>query len=152
MIPKLSRACYAIRSMSHISSTDTLESIYFAYFHSIMKYGIIFRSNSPNSKMIFTLWKRTVRIIAGFKSRTSCRNLFLRLESLPLPREYIFTLMTLVVTKNIFRQTQQYTVLTLGMGTIFIDQLPTFHVFKKVHTMLAIKFFLFPTVCCMDLV
>jgi len=28
-------------------------------------------------------------------------------------------------------------VLTLGLGTIFIDQLPTFHVFKKVHIMLA---------------
>jgi hypothetical protein len=41
MIPKLSRACYAVRSMSHISSSNTLKSIYFAYFHSIMKYGII---------------------------------------------------------------------------------------------------------------
>jgi NADH:ubiquinone oxidoreductase subunit B-like Fe-S oxidoreductase len=42
MITKLSRPCCAIRSMSHISSTDTHKSIYFAYFHSIMKYGIIF--------------------------------------------------------------------------------------------------------------
>jgi len=30
-------------------------------------------------------------------------------------------------------------VLTLGIGIIFIDQLPTFHVFKKVHIMLASK-------------
>jgi hypothetical protein len=29
MIPKLSRTCYEIRSMSHISSTDTLKSIFF---------------------------------------------------------------------------------------------------------------------------
>jgi hypothetical protein len=42
MIPKLSRTCYAIKSMSHISSTETLKSIYLAYFHSIMKCGIIF--------------------------------------------------------------------------------------------------------------
>jgi hypothetical protein len=42
MIPKLSRACYAVRSMSHSSSTNTLKSIYFGYFHSIMKYGIFF--------------------------------------------------------------------------------------------------------------
>jgi len=46
MIPKLSRACYALRSVSHVSSTDTLKSIYFAYFHSIMKYGIVFWGNS----------------------------------------------------------------------------------------------------------
>jgi hypothetical protein len=36
MILKLSRSCYAIRSMSHMSSTDTLKSIYFACFLSTM--------------------------------------------------------------------------------------------------------------------
>jgi hypothetical protein len=64
MIPKLSRACYAVRSIFHVSNTDTLKSIYFAYFHSIMKYGITF-GNLSNSKMIFTLQKRIVRIMAG---------------------------------------------------------------------------------------
>jgi hypothetical protein len=83
-----------------ISSTDTLKSIYFAYFHSIMKYGIIFWCNSPNSKMIFTLQKRTVRIIVGVKSRNSWRNLFMRLEILLLPCKYIFTLMNSVVNNQ----------------------------------------------------
>jgi hypothetical protein len=105
MIPKLSRACYAIRLMSHINSTDTLKSIYFAYFHSIMKYGIIFWGNSSNSKIIFTLQKRTVRIIAGVKYRTSCRNLFMSLEILPYPCEYIFTLMNFVLNNQEHFQT-----------------------------------------------
>jgi hypothetical protein len=39
LIPKLSRACYAVRFVCH---TDTLRLVYFAYFHYIMKYGIIF--------------------------------------------------------------------------------------------------------------
>jgi hypothetical protein len=91
MIPKLSRAWYAIRLVSHNSSTDTLKLIYFTCSHSIMKYGIILWGNSSNSKMIPTLQKRTVRIIVGIKSRNSCRNLFMRLEILPLPCEYIFT-------------------------------------------------------------
>jgi hypothetical protein len=43
--------------------------------------------------MILTLQKRTVRTVAGVKSRNSCRNLFMRREILPLPCEYIFTLM-----------------------------------------------------------
>jgi hypothetical protein len=47
--------------------------------------------------MIFTFQKRTVRIIAAVKSKNSCRNLFVRLEILPLPCEYIFTLMNSVV-------------------------------------------------------
>jgi hypothetical protein len=105
MIPEFSSVCYAIRLMSCISSNDTLKSINFAYFHSIMKYGIIFWGNSPNSKMIFTLQKRNVRIIVGVKSRNSCRHLFMKLEILPLPCEYIFTLMSFVVNNQELFQT-----------------------------------------------
>jgi hypothetical protein len=65
-----------------------------------MKYGIIFGGNSPKSKMIFPLQKRTLRIIAGIKCRSSCRNLFMRLKILPLPCEYIFTLMNFVVNNQ----------------------------------------------------
>jgi hypothetical protein len=50
MISKLSTTCYAVRSMSHISSTDTLKSIYLAYFHSIIKYGIDFWVIPPTAK------------------------------------------------------------------------------------------------------
>jgi hypothetical protein len=42
LIPKLSEACYAVRSVCHIINADTLKSVYFAYFHSTMKYGIMF--------------------------------------------------------------------------------------------------------------
>jgi hypothetical protein len=106
MIPKLSTVCYRIRSVSPISSTDTLKSIYFAYFHSMMKYGIILWGNYPNSKMIYLLCKkRTVRIIAGVKSRKSCRNLFMSSEILPLMCEYVFTLMNFVVNNQEHFQT-----------------------------------------------
>ena len=49
MIPNLCGACYAITSMVQISNINTLKSIYYAYFHSIMKYGIIFWDTSSNS-------------------------------------------------------------------------------------------------------
>jgi hypothetical protein len=42
IIPKLSAACYAVRQMYHFINQNTLKSIYFTYFHSIVKYGIIF--------------------------------------------------------------------------------------------------------------
>jgi hypothetical protein len=64
MITKLSAACYAIRLMVHISNINTLKSIYYAYFHSTIKYGTIFWGNSSNSGKIFTLQKKTVRIKA----------------------------------------------------------------------------------------
>jgi hypothetical protein len=40
LIPKLSEACYAIRSVCHIINADAAKSVYFARF--TIKYGIIF--------------------------------------------------------------------------------------------------------------
>jgi hypothetical protein len=50
--------------------------------------------------MIFILQNRTVRIIAGVKSRNSCRNQFMRIKILPLPCKYIFTLMNFDVNNQ----------------------------------------------------
>ena len=41
MIPKLSGSCYAVKLMVPLSNISTLKSIYSAYFHSVIKYGII---------------------------------------------------------------------------------------------------------------
>jgi hypothetical protein len=67
LVPKLSGACYAVRSVLHISNTDALKSIYFDYFHSLVKYGIIWGGNSPHSKKVITLQKKTIRIMVGIK-------------------------------------------------------------------------------------
>jgi len=88
IIPKLSGTCYADRSMDHISNFNTLKSIYFAYFHSVMKYGILFWGNSSNSGKIFMLQKQIVRIMAGAQPRTYCRSLKL-LETVPVPNQCI---------------------------------------------------------------
>jgi hypothetical protein len=42
ILPKLSRACYAVRPMYPINWMNMLKMIYFTYFHSIINYGIIF--------------------------------------------------------------------------------------------------------------
>jgi hypothetical protein len=55
LVPKLSGACYAVRSVLHISYTDALKSMYFAYFHSLLKYVIIFCKNLSVSKKVLTL-------------------------------------------------------------------------------------------------
>jgi hypothetical protein len=73
-----------------------LKSIYFAYFHSLVKYGIIFLSNSSDSKKVFTLQKKTVRIIVGIKPQNSCADLFKGLQILPLLCEYIFSLLNFI--------------------------------------------------------
>ena len=89
MIPKISGA-YAGRSVVHISNITTFKSIYFTYFHCIIKYGIIFWGNSSNSDKILALQKKIVRIVVGVKPITPCRSLFKKLDftySMPI---YIF--------------------------------------------------------------
>jgi hypothetical protein len=78
----------------------TLKSIYFAYFHSLMKNGIIFWGNSSDSKKVFTLQKKTLRIMVGIKPRNSCRDLFKKLQILPLPCEYIFSWLNFIISNQ----------------------------------------------------
>jgi IS1 family transposase len=90
--------------MFHIGNITTLKLIYFAYFHSIIKYGIIFCGNSSNSGKIFTLQKKITRIMVSVRPRTPCRSLFKKLDILPVPCQYIFSLMIFIVNdQEIFR-------------------------------------------------
>ena len=57
IIPKLNKACAAIRSIKPFMSLEVMRSIYFSYFHSILSYGIIFWGNSVHSKYIFKIQK-----------------------------------------------------------------------------------------------
>ena len=41
-LPKLIAACFLVRSFIHTFNPDTLPMVYFAYFHSVLQYGIIF--------------------------------------------------------------------------------------------------------------
>ena len=95
-IPNLSGACYALRSMVHISNVYTLISIYYAYLHSVINYGIIFGGDSSNSGKIVTLQKIIIRIMAGAQPRTLCRSLFTQLETRTAPCQYMLSLMSFV--------------------------------------------------------
>ena len=70
---KLNSACYVIRSLKYVISTENLRTIYFSYVHSIIMYNVIFWGNSPYSNNIFKLQKRAIRIIMNAGNRVSCR-------------------------------------------------------------------------------
>jgi hypothetical protein len=80
VIPKLSAACYAVRMMYHIMNIDALRMIYFWYFDSVMEYGTIFWGNSASVDKVFKLQKRTVRIMAGVRSRCLNTGPFKRMD------------------------------------------------------------------------
>jgi hypothetical protein len=88
-----------------MSLTQTLSNQFILPSHSVIKHGIIFLGNSSNSKKIFALQKKIVRLIAGVKPRISCKSLFKRLEIVTLPCEYICSLMNLIVNNHEHFQT-----------------------------------------------
>jgi hypothetical protein len=47
IVPKLSIAIFAMRTVQHFLSLDSLKLIYYSYFHSILTYGIIFWGKTP---------------------------------------------------------------------------------------------------------
>jgi hypothetical protein len=94
---KLSTAYFVIRSLQAIMSTETLRMVYFAYVQSIMKYEIIIGGNQRYSDNIFKIQKRVIRVIPNSRMRDSCRELFQRLEILPLHSQYIFSLLIFVI-------------------------------------------------------
>jgi len=70
---------------------------YFSYIHSIIRYGIIFWGNATNSCKVFKLQKRVIRIISGAEPRASCGGLFRKLEILPIPSQYILSLIVFII-------------------------------------------------------
>jgi hypothetical protein len=55
--------------------------------------------------ILFKLQKKAVRIMTGHGNRTSCRDLFKKLEILPLKSQYIFyILLSVVKNKNCLLQ------------------------------------------------
>ena len=58
ILSKLSILGFVIRQLFYVLNLETLRMAYFAYFHSIIRYGIIFWVNATNSCNVFRLKKR----------------------------------------------------------------------------------------------
>jgi hypothetical protein len=121
---KLSRTCYAIRSLRHFVSHKSLKKIYFANFHAVMSYGIIFWGNSPHSISIFKLQKRVIRLITNSRSRDSCRELFKNLDILPFYWQYISSLLNCVIDNSTLFKTNSevYNINTRGRNNFYLSQ------------------------------
>jgi len=77
--------------------------VYYAFFHSVMSYVLIFWGNSTDSQCVFKLQKKAIRIIMGAKNNDSCREFFKLLKILPLFAQYIYSLLMCVVNnRNLF--------------------------------------------------
>jgi hypothetical protein len=87
---KLSRICFALRVIRRVSGLETARTLYYAYFQSLLIYGLIFWGNSGNAKLIFRLQKRAIRTMVQIPRTISCKQYFKLLRILPLPCLYIY--------------------------------------------------------------
>jgi hypothetical protein len=103
LMKKLSKFCYIIRIAKTYMSASSLKVIYYTFFHLVMSYRIIFWGNSSHSSIIFRIQKKAIRIMEGCGNRVSCRNLFKKLQILPLTSQYMLSLLMFVMqNKNLF--------------------------------------------------
>jgi hypothetical protein len=97
LVRKLSSVCYVMRKLSNILNIVTSRIVYFAYFQSLVNYGIIFWGSSSTMHNIFLMQKRIIRIMLGLGPRSSCRGAFRKFDILTVPSLYIYALMMFAV-------------------------------------------------------
>jgi hypothetical protein len=94
-----------MRRLSPILKIQTLRTVYFAHFHSLVNYGIIFWGNTRSMRKVFLTQKKILRIMLGISARSSCKKCFKKLEILPIPSLYIYSLMLFLVDNLHYFQT-----------------------------------------------
>jgi hypothetical protein len=105
LLNKLSKACFVLRRLHYVPDIDALKLVYFAYFQSVVKYGIVFWGNSYNLNKVFLLQKRILRIMLGLSFRSSCKSWFKKLDILTVPCLYIFSSAMFVINNPSYFQT-----------------------------------------------
>lgn len=88
---KLNTAFCTIRTLIHTLTQDSLIMIYFAYFHSVLNYGITFSGRSRYSNKILILRIMVLKTITGLGNKDSCHEVVRDLHTLNLPSLYTHT-------------------------------------------------------------
>jgi hypothetical protein len=91
-----------MRAINPFMSLDVMKMVYHSYVHSILKYGIIFWGNASLSVNILKIQKRIIRIMSGVSKFNSCRDLFKKLQTLPLPTQCIFSLLLFAIKNKTY--------------------------------------------------
>ena len=102
ILSKLSASCSLIKRLIHNLNPDILRMVYIAYFHSVLQYGITFWENSTHAHRVFIIQERVVSVMSGVGPRSSYRNLFRKLNILPIECQYILSLMLVMCIKRVY--------------------------------------------------
>jgi hypothetical protein len=120
--PNLHKAYFIIKRLKETICHKTSRLIYFSYFQSRLKYGIIFWGAAKDSIKVFRIQKRVIRLMAGVNKRTSCRSIFRQYKILTLPSLYIFVTLCFIkqLNENLEYNSQKYHYSTRGKNKLYI--------------------------------
>lgn len=90
---KLGSICFLLRRLHYLCDLPALKMVYFAHFHSLISYGVMFWGNSSTASRVFIMQKRAIRSILGFKCNESCREHFKNLKIMTLPSLYLYSIL-----------------------------------------------------------
>ena len=99
IVKKLSRTCYIIRNAKTCRSVSSLRMIYYVVFHSVME--LYFGAKCRIAPQFLKYKKRQLELWKAVGT-VSCRNLFKKLQILPLASQYILSLLMFVVQNKKF--------------------------------------------------
>jgi hypothetical protein len=96
--------------------------------------------NTNPSMRIFKLQKRVVRIMVGAVNRDSCRKIFTSLKILPLPSQYIYSLVVFIVNNRVSftSNTDKYKTVTRNHSNLYFP-LTNLTIFQKGSQYFGIK-------------
>lgn len=103
VLKRLNSACFQMLILRDTIDLKTRIMVYYAYFHSILQYGIEFWGFSTNIDKILRVQKKILRIMTFSSWKTSCKQIFKELKILTVPNLIIFkTLMWVHSNYNLF--------------------------------------------------
>jgi hypothetical protein len=93
LVIKLSKFCFAIKTIKSFVNKHIVTTTYFAYMHSSLKYSILFWGDVRNLKKVLKHKERAIRLIANISSTTSCKPYFKKLKIMTLPCIHIYEIL-----------------------------------------------------------
>jgi len=88
---RLSRVLFLLRKLKTCVTQPVILSSYYAFFHSLLSYGIRLWGGASSSSSAFIWQKKAIRIINNLNHLQSCRESFSQLKIMTLPSMYIYT-------------------------------------------------------------
>jgi hypothetical protein len=68
LLHMLSSVCFLMK-LSHVLNIQTLRTVYFAYFHRLVNYGLIFWGYTSSVHKLFPTQKKMLRTVLGISSK-----------------------------------------------------------------------------------